>query len=128
MFQGCFSYNKKGPCYIQETETLKEKKEADTQLAEQNKILKPICKAEQELESVMRRVRISRRILGVKPTQKFTKKTSKLERDSQGGIDQYRYQKYILKEKLLPFAKECEKDRPGTIVQEDNASLHAHHY
>ncbi len=81
MFQGCFSYNKKGPCYIQETETLKEKKEADTQLAEQNKILKPIYKAEQELKSVMRRVRISRRILGVKLTQKFTKKTGKLKRD-----------------------------------------------
>jgi hypothetical protein len=46
MFWGCFLYNKKGPCYIWETETLKEKKEADTWLAEQNKILKPICKAE----------------------------------------------------------------------------------
>ncbi len=87
MFWGCFLYDKKGPCHIWETETLKEKKEADTWLAEQNKILEPIYKAEWELESAMRRVRISRRILGVKLTWKFTKKTGKLERDLQGGID-----------------------------------------
>ena len=46
MFQGYFLYNKKGPCYIQKTETLKEKKKVDAQLAKQNKILKPIYKAE----------------------------------------------------------------------------------
>ena len=63
-----------------------------------------------------------------KPAWKFTKKTGKLKRDLQGGINWYQYQKYILKGKLLPFAKECKKDRPGTIIQEDNASLHAHHY
>jgi hypothetical protein len=67
-------------------------------------------------------------MLETKLTWKFTKKTGKLEGDSQGGIDWYRYQKYILKEKLLPFAKKCEKDRPGTIVQEDNASPHAYYY
>lgn len=30
--------------------------------------------------------------------------------------------------KLIPFAKECEEDRPNTIVQEDNASPHAHRH
>lgn len=29
--------------------------------------------------------------------------------------------------KLIPFAKECLKERPGTIVQEDNAPAHRHH-
>ena len=128
MFWGSFSYDKKGPCHIWETETPKEKKEADAWLAEQNRILELICKAEWELETAMCRVRISRRMPGMKPTWKFTKKTGKLERDSEGGIDWYRYQKHILEGKLLPFAKECEKDRPRTIVQEDNVSPHAHHY
>jgi transposase len=34
----------------------------------------------------------------------------------------------ILEKKLLPFAKKCEQILPGTIVREDNASPHAHHY
>ena len=45
-----------------------------------------------------------------------------------GGINWYRYQKKILEEKLLPFAKECQKRRPNTIVQEDNAAAHASKY
>lgn len=28
--------------------------------------------------------------------------------------------------KLLPFAQECKRSRPGTIVMEDNAPAHAH--
>jgi hypothetical protein len=32
-----------------------------------------------------------------------------------------------LKPKLIPFAQECLKDRPNTIVQEDGAPSHAHH-
>ena len=46
-------------------------------------------------------------------------------RKGKGGIDWYRYQKVILLPKLLPFAKECMKARPGTIVQEDKALCHA---
>jgi hypothetical protein len=45
-----------------------------------------------------------------------------------GGINWYRYQKKILIPKLLPFARECLRDRPGTLVQEDNAPAHASHY
>jgi transposase len=41
-----------------------------------------------------------------------------------GGINWYRYQKTILIPKLLPFARECQKDRPETVVQEDNAPAH----
>jgi transposase len=87
MFWGCFSYDKKGPCHIWEEETTKEKKEADIWLKEQNKILEPICKAEWELNTQMRRLRITRKMPGVQPTWKWTKKTGKLVRDSKGGID-----------------------------------------
>jgi transposase len=30
--------------------------------------------------------------------------------------------------KLIPFAQECLIERPNTLVQEDNAPSHAHHY
>ena len=33
-----------------------------------------------------------------------------------------------MKEKLLPFAKECMQERPSTIVQEDKAPSHASPY
>ena len=51
-------------------------------------------------------------------------KRGKLVRQGRGGIDWYRYSKLILRKKLLPFAKECQKDRLGTIVQEDGATPH----
>ena len=41
------------------------------------------------------------------------------------GIDWWRYQKHILKAKLIPFAKRMKLCRPGTIVQEDKAPAHA---
>jgi hypothetical protein len=43
-----------------------------------------------------------------------------------GGIDWWRYGKEILLKKLIPFAKQCKKERPTTIVQEDKAPSHAH--
>jgi transposase len=128
MFWGCFSYDKKGPYHIWKEETKAEKKQADIWLAEQNQILEPECKLNWELEIGMRRVRITRNIPGKKPVWKWTKANGKLVRSSSRGIDWYRYQKIILHEKLLPFARECQKDRPETIVQEDNASPHAHSY
>jgi hypothetical protein len=30
--------------------------------------------------------------------------------------------------KFIPFAKECKLKRPLTLVQEDEAPAHAHHY
>ncbi|KAI9778677.1 MAG: hypothetical protein M1816_003926 [Peltula sp. TS41687] len=66
-----------------------------------------------------------RRPGGKKPEWKFTKKTGKLVRDSAGGIDCYRYGRIILTKKLLPFAKECLQERPGTMVQESKL-LHMH--
>jgi len=65
---------------------------------------------------------------GKSPAWKWSKKTGKLVRDSKGGIDWYRYYRCILEAKLLPFAKECQKNRPNTIIQEDNAAPHTHHH
>ena len=128
MFWGCFSYDKKGPCHIWKDETKTEKQEADAWLKEQNLLLEPQCKFVWELEVAMRRARIRQNVPGKKPEWKWTQKTGKLVRNSQGGIDWYRYQKLILNGKLLPFAKKCQKDRPDTLVQEDNAAPHAHGY
>jgi len=44
-----------------------------------------------------------------------------------GGIDWWRYRIKILIPRLLPFAKEYEKERPNTVVQEDRAPSHKHH-
>ena len=43
------------------------------------------------------------------------------------GVDWYRYQTEVLIPKLLPYAKQCQITRPGTLVQEDKAPAHAHH-
>ena len=56
------------------------------------------------------------------------KKTGKLVRKSKGGIVWFRYWKEILLAKLIPFAKESQKARPDTLVQEDNAPAHAHQH
>jgi transposase len=128
MFWGCFSYDKKGPCHVWEDETKAERAQADKWLEDKNKALEPVCKADWELETAMRRVRIQRRMPGKPPIWKWGKKTGKLVRDSKGGIDWYRYYRCVLEPKLLPFAKECLIERPGTLVQEDNASPHAHQY
>jgi len=87
MFWGCFSYDKKGPCYVWQDETQKGKREAERWLEEMNTVLEPICKAEWEHESQMQRLRITRRMPRRKPTWKWTQKTGKLVRESKGGVD-----------------------------------------
>ena len=127
MFWSCFSYDQKGPCHIWEDKTAKEKKEAKKWIEEVNALLEPECKANQELETAIRRLNVRRNVGGPKPKWRFTEKTGRLERKaSRGGIDWYWYYKVILEGKLLPFAKRCKLTRPGTIVQEDNASPHTY--
>ncbi|KAL1972931.1 hypothetical protein VTN31DRAFT_6473 [Thermomyces dupontii] len=63
---------------------------------------------------------------GRKPVFKFTRQNGKLVRKSKGGVDWWRDRNEVLLPKLIPFAKECQKDRPGTVVQEDNAPAHVH--
>jgi hypothetical protein len=119
MFWGCFSYYEKGPCHIWEDETAKEKKEAKEWLDKVNNELETQCKLDWELDTTMKRLKITRNTRGPKPKWKWCEKTGKLERKaSHGGIDWYRYYRVILEKKLLPFAKKCALSRPDTIVQE----------
>ena len=126
MFWGCFSYDKKGPFHCWLPETKQEKEEAERTIEKMNEEFEPIFRKEWELQTGIRRLSLAP-IPGRKPQWRWNKKNGKLVRDSKGGIDWYRYQTKILLPKLFPFAKECEKDRPGTIVQEDGAPAHAHH-
>jgi Transposase len=129
MFWGCFSWDKKGPYHIWKKETAQERKQADEELLQLNIALEPQFKTEWELNNGMRRMNLRRRPAGKKPIWRFTKKTGKLTRESKaGGIDWYRYWKLILLPKLIPFAKECQQDRPDTLIQEDNAGPHAHRH
>jgi hypothetical protein len=59
---------------------------------------------------------------------KHTKTGAYMLNEGKGGINWYRYQEKILEPLLLPFAKECLKKRPGTLVQEDKAPAHASQY
>lgn len=66
---------------------------------------------------------------GKKPVWRWTEKNGNLVRNaSRGGIDWYRYKTEILEPKLLPFARREALSNPKTLVQEDNASPHAHQY
>ncbi|KAL5610411.1 hypothetical protein FOBRF1_006528 [Fusarium oxysporum] len=125
MFWAAFSYDKKGPCHCWAPETAKEKKAATEAIEKLNEELEPLMKMEWEISKGMRRLHL-RQLPGPKPQWKWDKDHGKLSRGLKGGIDWYRYQTTILIPKLLPFAKECAKERPNTIVQEDKAPAHSH--
>ena len=129
MFWGCFSYDKKGPCHIWKAETATQKKASEADLKAQNALIEEENKMAWELETGMRRVNLTRNRPGKKPVWKHTKATGAIVREKgKGGIDWYRYQKEILTPKLIPFAQECTKVRPDTLVQEDKAPSHACKY
>lgn len=127
MFWGCFSYDKKGPCHCWLPETKQEKEQADKEIEKLNEELEPVLRDAWELESRLGRLSLVTRS-GRKPQWRWNKKNGKLARGGKGGVDWYRYQTKILLPKLFPFARECEEVRPGTIVQEDKAPSHAHHF
>jgi len=65
----------------------------------------------------MDRLGIARATRGRKPQFKHDETTrAYILKEGKGGIHWYRYQELILKPKLIPFAKECLKERPSTIV------------
>ena len=109
MFWACFSYDKKGPCHVWRAETLSERKEAGEVLETLNAQNEPLAKAKWEADEAERyaaaheanpRTARHRR-------WRWSERTGKLVRKpGHGGIDWYRYQKHILLDKLLPFAKE----------------------
>jgi len=127
MFWGCFSYDKKGPCHVYQPETKAEREDAARRIEQLNAELEPLQREEWELSESMRRTGL-RNKRGRKPQWRWTEKTGKLMRTSGGGIDWWRYQTCVLIPKLIPFAKECLQDRPQTVVMEDKAPSHAHHY
>jgi transposase len=125
MFWGCFSYDRKGPMHIWKPETASERRIAQAELDALNAMHEPDARAEWGLATAMRRTNLRRQPAGRAPVWKFTAANGALVRTGKaGGIDWYRYGKLILLDKLLPFAKECQKDRPGTIIQEDKAPAH----
>ncbi|KAL3704224.1 hypothetical protein TMatcc_009915 [Talaromyces marneffei ATCC 18224] len=110
MFWGCFSYDAKGPYHIYQKENTAAKKKAEKELQIINRDREQAAREEWELNNTFSRLQLRPR-RGRKPNFKFTTKNGKLE---------------ILVPKLLPFAQECKRSRPGTIVMEDNAPAHAH--
>jgi hypothetical protein len=127
MFWGCFSYDRKGPCHIWRKETDAEKLAAQKEIDQWNSDNEARLKEEWEIANDLRRTNLQRNPGGRKPKWNFTEETGKRVRKAKaGGIDWYRYGKEILKAKLLPFAKECLKHNPDTIVQEDKAPAHVH--
>lgn len=127
MFWGCFSYDKKGPCYSWGPETKKEKEEAEKKISELNTTLEPLRREEWELTSAMGRTGLRNRP-GKTPIWKWNEQNGKLVRKgTKGGVDWWRYQAKILIPRLIPFAQECQKDRSETFVQEDRAPAHKHY-
>ena len=69
-----------------------------------------------ELTTGMKRLGL-RNKPGRVPQWRWVKETGKLARESsRGGIDWWRYQTQVLIPKLIPFAKECQKERPRVFV------------
>jgi hypothetical protein len=77
----------------------------------------------------MRRLRATTTTNRRKPQFKHNEETrAYILKEGKGSINWYRYQELILKPKLIPFAKECLKERPRIIVQEDGAPSHSSQY
>jgi hypothetical protein len=78
--------------------------------------IESVLKVEWELNILISRTGL-RNKRGKKLEWKFTKKTSKLVREGdKGGIDWWQYQHEIMLPKLIPFYKECLRDRPQTLL------------
>ena len=126
MFWGAFSYDSKGPCHCWTPETSQERAAATKAIEKLNEELELVMKEQWELSNGMRRLNL-RQLPGKKPEWKWKKETGKLMRGSGKGVDWWRYQQTVLLPLMFPFAKECLKKRPGTIVQEDKAPAHNHY-
>ena len=77
MFWGCFTYDRKGLCYIWEPETAAEKKEYTRNLEILNARLEPEKKAEWELTTGIRRMGL-RNLGGQKPQWRWNANTGKV--------------------------------------------------
>ena len=93
MFWGLFTWYEKGLTHIWKPETVTMKNTATKEIKAMNLILEISKKAEWEVSNGVRRLNITRNLAGSKPEWKWNKKNGKLSRDSNGGIDWYRYWK-----------------------------------
>jgi hypothetical protein len=118
-----------GPFHIWDKETLAEKKACEADLKARNKARHNKDKEEWEIAQLIHRLHATRAQPGPKAKWKHTEETrAYVLNEGRGGVNWYRYQEVVLKLLLLPFAKECQKDRPETVVQEDNAPSHSLRY
>lgn len=91
MFQGCFTYNKKGLCYYYILETKQEKRDAEIEIAIINEELELILREEWELVNGMQRMSL-RNLPSAKPQWRQNQKNGKLSQQVGGsGINQYCY-------------------------------------
>lgn len=125
MFWGSFSYDSKGPMFCWHPETPSERRQATIDLKEWNEALEEEFRLDWEAVTSIQRLGLRTRP-GKKPVWRWNERSGRLIRKGKGGIDWYRYHKHIMLARLIPFAKECQKQRPDTLVQEDNAPAHAH--
>ncbi|BCR99663.1 uncharacterized protein AKAW2_50005S [Aspergillus luchuensis] len=139
MVWGCFSYYKKGPLHIWKPETAKQKREASNEIRKLNEELEPIRKQEWEMTTSLARMKLrTGRTPGREPKWSWNRANSRLERETGGGIDWYRYYEVsyfflsISMQELtesLNLGRPCSKiDPPNTIILEDGAPAHRHHF
>ena len=126
MFWACFTYDIKGPCYVYPTETAQAKRATKAWLDKLNKEREPELRSQWELETGIRRTGL-RNKPGIKPEWKYTARNGLLERGN-GGIDFARYVSEVAEPLLLPFIRERQRHRPNTVLMEDGAACHIHHY
>jgi hypothetical protein len=123
MFWGCFTYDELGPCHIFTTETAKMKKAALEHIKLLDAELEQEAKTEWELDLVTQGPRPRRR-----QKWSWTDKKGKLKRGGKGGVDWYKYWFQVCKPHLIPFAEKCKQRRSSTIIQQDGAGSHSHHW
>jgi hypothetical protein len=121
MFWGAFSYDKKGPCHVWEAETAQEKRDRKDDLDRRNSLREHADK-QKWMKAQKKWIQEYVKAHGRRPGGTRKKWVHNEEngayvvKNGRGGINWYRYQKKILEDKLLPFAKDYEVERPGIMV------------
>lgn len=91
-----------------------QKREMEADLKARNKKRYKSDKLIWEATNAIHRLHATRSQSGKRAVFRYEGNGAYTVREGAGGVNWYRYQKHILKALLLPFAKECLKDRPDT--------------
>ncbi len=141
MFQSCFLYNYKGPCYIYYLETLIQKR-FYKDLIQNNNNSKIEAKARAKFDKQQAEILEEQRIKGKKKSRKpasweafWNRYKQKRNRKYKGGIDNIRYTYKCLIPLLIPFIHEInlqihnpnkyDYDIQKFIFQQDGAPSHS---